>query len=146
MTDKRIATWDEMAFAGIDEDLVKLPALSEQKGEDVFCKVRGLAPIELVKCYNMPLAEVDQLAADDPTGAKLQQALSEQVHAMDPQELLDTIERVIHAGLIEPKPDSDAKMVDRLGPDVMEVFRAIAERTTGAKEAVADAADFREEP
>lgn len=145
MTERRIATWEEMAMNGIEDDLVLLPGLSKVKGEDVYCRVRGIAPLELIKCYNIPLAEVDALAEADPTGEALHTAVKEQAAAMDPQEMLETVERVIHAGLVEPKPDSDQKMVDRLGEDVMVVFQAITERSTGSKEAVADAGDFRED-
>lgn len=141
--EKKIVSWSELEnVEDVFSKTVLLPGLTERLGKEVHCKVRAIEALEIVKAFNFPLAEVNELVAENAEPDAFGKAIQEHTKTFSAEQMLDTMQAVIKTGLVEPDPSEGN--LRKLSSDFETIFLAIVGLTV-PKGAVAEAAQFRED-
>lgn len=140
---KRTASWDDLAgieLAGTKE--VVCPATSAAAGRDIVVRVRGVAPLELVKILNFPIGEIDAMVQRAAVADEFAKAIGEHVSVMTAEQMVGIMESTVRVGLVEPDPSTGD--VRKLSRDFDVLFREIMALTIPKDDAAA-AARFRDD-
>ena len=131
---KQRASWDDLdGVEDISTKVVRLPATSDVAGKDVFVKIRGLTPMDLVRAINFPMDEINRLVADQADADTFQKTVAEHVATFSVEDMVEMLEATARAGLVEPDPKSGD--VKKLSRDFEFLFHEISAMTMPARAA-----------
>lgn len=138
---KQTSSWDDLEgveLAGMKA--VVCPATSAAAGREIVVRVRGVAPLELVKILNFPIGEIDAMVQRAAGQDEFTKAIAEHCSILTAEQMVGIMESTVRVGLVDPDPATGD--VRKLSRDFDVLFHAIMELTI-PKDGAAAAARFR---
>jgi hypothetical protein len=137
------SSWDDLAdVVDTSTKVVRIPKTSEAAGRDVFVRIRGLTPVDLLKALNFPLDEINRLVSEEAEEGAFKKAMAEHVQTFSVDDLFAMLDATVRVGLVEPDPKTGD--LRKLSRDFEFLFEQIVALTIPGGDA-ASRARFRDD-
>lgn len=140
MKDRKTASnWGDLEAIETTQ-VITLPEMSKRIGHDFNVEIRAIDPMELVKAFNFPMDQINQLVHGGAEADEFNGKFAEFVQTMDADQMIKSMESAIRICMVNPNPaEGNLRMLIN---DYGFIFSAIT-KLTMPEVAVQQAADFR---
>ena len=132
-----IISLEELETLDPTTKIVELPALTAKLGKPVNVRIQRISPLDLLKLYNIPMDEINAIAASGDDGQGYGDLVEEQMKTFDVDDYQNMVSSVMTKGIVEPEPSE--RFIKKIEADSVYLFGQIMEFTSPKENAEATA-------